>query len=123
MGETPREIPQRPALTLRLGYARRLRSIAAERLSAMPFGLPSATAFGFVGILNTKAMHLLQSGVSLVMVNDFLGHVDMKSTEVYVQADLEMKRKALSQTNGSEATQAAEPPLRLVCVSRSAFHL
>ena len=30
----------------------------------------------------------------LVMVKDSLGHVDMKSTEVYVQADLDMKRKA-----------------------------
>jgi hypothetical protein len=45
-------------------------------------------------------MHLLQSGVPLVMVKDFLGHVDMKSTDVYVQADLEMKCKALELTNG-----------------------
>jgi hypothetical protein len=29
------------------------------------------------------------------MVKDFLGHVDLKSTEMYVQADLEMKRNAL----------------------------
>jgi integrase len=43
---------------------------------------------------HTKAMHLLQSGVPLVMVKDFLGHVDLKSTEVYVHADLEMKRKS-----------------------------
>ena len=34
---------------------------------------------------HTKAMHLLQSGVPLVMVKHFLGHMDMKSTEVYVQ--------------------------------------
>ena len=49
-------------------------------------------------------MHLLQSGVPLVMVKDFLGHVDMKSTEVYVQADLEMKRKALESANGPQDT-------------------
>jgi site-specific recombinase XerD len=55
---------------------------------------------------HTKAMHLLQSGVPLVMVKDFLGHADMKSTEVYVQADLEMKRKALEAANGPQATQA-----------------
>lgn len=60
---------------------------------------------------HTKAMHLLQSGVPLVMVKDFLGHVDMKSTEVYVQADLEMKRKALDSANGPRATPA--PPARL----------
>ena len=62
---------------------------------------------------HTKAMHLLQSGVPLVMVKDFLGHVDtdMKSTEVYVQADLEMKRKALDSANGPQPTQAPTPRL------------
>jgi site-specific recombinase XerD len=60
---------------------------------------------------HTKGMHLLQSGVPLVMVKDFLGHVDMKSTEVYVQADLEMKRKALDLSNGPQATQAPAPQL------------
>ena len=60
---------------------------------------------------HTKGMHLLQSGVPLVMVKDFLGHADMKSTEVYVQADLEMKRKALESANGPQATQTPEPQL------------
>jgi site-specific recombinase XerC len=45
------------------------------------------------------------------MVKDFLGHVDLKSTDVYVQADLEMKRKALDLADGPRATQA--PPKRL----------
>jgi len=49
---------------------------------------------------HTKAMHLLQAGVPLVTVKDFLGHVDLKSTEVYVQADLEMKRDALAAAGG-----------------------
>src|SRR5260370_36890884 len=56
-----------------------------------------------------KPMQLRQSGVPLVMVKDFLGHVDMKSTEVYVQADLEMKRKALDSANGPQPTQAPTP--------------
>lgn len=46
---------------------------------------------------HTKAMHLLQSGVPLITIKDILGHVDVKSTEVYVQIDLEMKREALMQ--------------------------
>ncbi len=45
---------------------------------------------------HTKGMHLLQSGVPLITIKDFLGHVDVKSTEVYVQIDLTMKRDALS---------------------------
>lgn len=60
---------------------------------------------------HTKATHMLQSGVPLVMVKDFLGHVDMKSTEVYAQADLEMKRKALDSATGPQATLAPTPKL------------
>ncbi|HVH88836.1 MAG TPA: tyrosine-type recombinase/integrase [Terriglobales bacterium] len=60
---------------------------------------------------HTKAMHLLQSGVPLVMVKDFLGHADLKSTEIYVQADLEMKRKALELGSGPRATQPPQVPL------------
>jgi len=47
---------------------------------------------------HTKAMHLLQAGVPLVTIKDFLGHADVKSTEIYVEIDLEMKRKALLAT-------------------------
>ena len=45
---------------------------------------------------HTKGMHLLQAGVPLITIKDFLGHADVKSTEVYVQIDLTMKRDALS---------------------------
>jgi len=45
---------------------------------------------------HTKAMHLLQAGIPLVTIKDFLGHADVKSTEVYVQIDLTMKRDALN---------------------------
>lgn len=44
---------------------------------------------------HTKGMHLLQSGVPLDIIRDFLGHVDVKTTEIYARANLEMKRKAL----------------------------
>lgn len=44
---------------------------------------------------HTKGMHLLQGGVSLDIIRDFLGHVDIKTTEIYARANLEMKRAAL----------------------------
>jgi site-specific recombinase XerD len=44
---------------------------------------------------HTKAMHLLQAGVHAVTIKDLLGHAHLKTLEVYVQADLEMKRRAL----------------------------
>jgi integrase/recombinase XerD len=44
---------------------------------------------------HSKAMHLLQAGVNLIYIRDFLGHTDIKTTEVYARADTEVKRKAL----------------------------
>ena len=44
---------------------------------------------------HSKAIHLLQSGVNLVYIRDFLGHVDIQTTEIYARIDGEMKRKAL----------------------------
>ena len=44
---------------------------------------------------HTKAMHLLQSGVNLIYIRDFLGHTDIQTTEVYAKYDTETKRKAL----------------------------
>lgn len=44
---------------------------------------------------HSKAMHLLQAGVNLMYIRDFLGHVDIKTTEIYARADTETKRKAI----------------------------
>ncbi len=44
---------------------------------------------------HSKAMHLLQAGVNLVYIRDLLGHVDIKTTEIYARADSESKRAAL----------------------------
>lgn len=46
---------------------------------------------------HSKAMHLLQAGVNLIYIRDILGHVDIKTTEIYARADTEMKRQALAQ--------------------------
>jgi len=45
---------------------------------------------------HTKAMHLLQAGNPLVVIRNILGHADVKTTEIYARADMEMKRKALA---------------------------
>lgn len=44
---------------------------------------------------HSKSMHLLQSGVNLIYIRDFLGHSDCSTTEIYAKADSEMKRKAI----------------------------
>ena len=55
---------------------------------------------------HTKGMHLLQGGISLDMIRDFLGHVDVKTTQIYARANLEMKRKALERISDSSPVQA-----------------
>lgn len=44
---------------------------------------------------HSKAVHLLQAGVNLIYIRDFLGHSDIKTTEIYARANSELKRKAL----------------------------
>ncbi len=44
---------------------------------------------------HSKSVHLLQSGINLIYIRDFLGHCDCSTTEIYARADTEMKRKAI----------------------------
>lgn len=44
---------------------------------------------------HTKAMHLLEAGVNLIYIRDLLGHVNVTTTEIYLRANTETKRKAL----------------------------
>lgn len=46
-------------------------------------------------IRSSKAMHLLQSGVNLVYIRDFMGHSSVSTTEIYARADSKFKREAL----------------------------
>jgi len=60
---------------------------------------------------HTKAMHLYQAGVNIVYIRDFLGHVDISSTDIYARADTEMKRKALEKVY-PEITESILPEWR-----------
>ena len=44
---------------------------------------------------HSKAMHMLHAGLNLFYIRDFLGHIDVTTTEIYARADTEMKRKAI----------------------------
>lgn len=50
-------------------------------------------------IRHSKAMHLLRANVDLHYIRDFLGHVQIETTEVYARADAEMKRRALEKVH------------------------
>lgn len=44
---------------------------------------------------HTTAMGLIDSGVDIIYIRDLLGHVSVKTTEVYAKADVAKKRKAI----------------------------
>jgi integrase/recombinase XerD len=44
---------------------------------------------------HSKAVHLLRSGVPLIYIRDFLGHLSVTTTEIYAKVDAEQKRKVL----------------------------
>ena len=68
--------------------------------------LITALALSPHSLRHTKGVHLLQAGVSLDIIRDFLGHVDIKTTEIYARANLEMKRAAIE-----KASPVATPKL------------
>lgn len=45
---------------------------------------------------HTTAMHLLQSGVEVNVIKNWLGHVNLTTTNRYIEIDLAMKAKALA---------------------------
>jgi site-specific recombinase XerD len=50
-------------------------------------------------IRHTTAMHLLRSGNDVNMVSYWLGHADINTTHIYLEIDMEMKRKMLEKTD------------------------
>jgi len=50
---------------------------------------------------HAKAMHLTQADINPVFIRDFLGHVDLKTTEIYSKTNTEMKRKALEKMDNT----------------------
>lgn len=44
---------------------------------------------------HSKAVHLLQAGINIILIRDILGHVSVQTTEMYARVDMETKRKVL----------------------------
>jgi site-specific recombinase XerD len=53
-------------------------------------------------IRHSAACHLLRSGVDMNTIRDWLGHVEISTTNIYAQIDLEMKAKALAKCEITE---------------------
>ena len=66
-------------------------------------------------IRHTTAMHLLQDGVRFPEIALLLGHETLNTTHRYVQANLEMKEKALARLEAPEIRMKRyRPPDKLL---------
>ena len=50
---------------------------------------------------HTKGIHLIQGGVNIYYVHDFLGHASVVTTERYVRNNPEVIRKAIEKASKS----------------------
>jgi len=53
---------------------------------------------------HSKAMHLLEAGVNLIYIRDFLGHSSITTTEVYAKTNPDIKRKYITENSASFST-------------------
>jgi site-specific recombinase XerD len=44
---------------------------------------------------HSRAVHMLQAGVELILIRDFLGHTSVTTTEIYARVDSKQRREAL----------------------------
>lgn len=56
---------------------------------------------------HSKAMHLLESGVNLIYIRDFLGHSSVTTTEVYARASTKAKREAIERAAANVIKESA----------------
>lgn len=52
---------------------------------------------------HSRAMHLYEHGMDLMLVSQWLGHAQFKTTLIYARADPEMKRKAIERATVKDA--------------------
>ena len=50
---------------------------------------------------HTRAMHLYQHGMDLMLISQWLGHADINTTQIYAYADIEKKREAIKSASGN----------------------
>jgi integrase/recombinase XerD len=66
---------------------------------------------------HTAAMNLLRSGVDLSTIRSWLGHASLDTTHHYIEADVEMKRRALESCGPSQGrAMRYQPPDRLLAL-------
>jgi integrase/recombinase XerD len=87
-----------------------VRYILAQYATAAKSPCPSIAAKAVTPhtIRHTTAMHLLRAGNDVNMISYWLGHANINTTHIYVEIDMEMKRRMI-QKAGAPAVQKSLP--------------
>jgi len=59
---------------------------------------------------HTTALHLIECGIDIVLVKDWLGHADLKTTSTYLEVSIRRKREALRKVPPPDGGEPAELP-------------
>ena len=86
-----------------------IRHITAKNAAAAQHRCPSIKTKSVSPhtLRHTTAMHLLRSGNDINMVSYWLGHGDINTTHIYLEIDMEMKRKMLEKTDAPAINKKA----------------
>ena len=82
--------------------------LAIAKQDLPPLGRPGISPHT---MRHAKAMSLLHVGLHPMTIKDILGHKDIKSTDIYVETNLEMRRKALERVGTPSRTKRKRKPL------------
>jgi integrase/recombinase XerD len=109
----PLFINRRGGSLTRIGITERLR-LAAHR-AAQQYPLLAKQHIAPHLVRHSLAMHLLQSGVDITVIALWLGHESPTTTHMYLEADLQMKQRALKTLRPpTNAAMRYRPPDRLL---------
>jgi site-specific recombinase XerD len=90
----------------RFGIGRRVGNLAGEAASHCP-SLQGRTITPHV-FRHTIALHLIESHVDIVLVQEWLGHADLRTTSQYLEVSIERKRAALAKVPAPETSNTIE---------------
>lgn len=57
---------------------------------------------------HSKATHLVNHGINIYNIRDFLGHVSVETTEIYLTSNSEVTRKAIEQVSAKTVPDSAD---------------
>jgi integrase/recombinase XerD len=111
--QQPLFINRRGGALTRIGITERLQ--LAARHAATKYPQLATRCISPHLVRHSLAMHMLQSGVDITVIALWLGHESPTTTHMYVEADLQMKQRALKTLQAPKRTAVRyRPPDRLL---------